>query len=65
VRNAEQAKANLRLDQRVAENLTAVLAEGQKTAAEHVLSEEESHVSEEGTNLIAEPLQENPREPAT
>jgi hypothetical protein len=52
---AEQAKANLRLDQRVAEHLTAVPAEGEKTVVEHVLSEEEHHLSEEGRNLLTEP----------
>ena len=54
----DEAEANLRLDQQVAETLTAVPADGEKTMMEHVLGHEESQVSEEGTNLLAEPDKE-------
>ena len=55
---AAQAEANLQLDQQAAESLTAAPIESQETAAEQVVSDEESRVSEEGTNLIAEPAPE-------
>ena len=42
---AEQAEANLRHDSRAAAN-------GRRTPLEHVLNQSESHVSDEGENLL-------------
>jgi hypothetical protein len=55
VSNAEAA-ANLRRDSRAAAKVTIVPADGHETPMEHVLSEAETHVSEEGENLLATPL---------
>jgi len=49
----EEAEANLQRDKQVAETLTAVQTNGEKTVVEHVLKDAEIHVSEEGANLLA------------
>jgi small-conductance mechanosensitive channel len=61
----DEAEANLKIDQQHAETLTAVPSNGEKTVMEHVLSHEESQVSEEGTNLLPEPENEEPAESKT
>ena len=48
----EQARANLREDSRAADSAKVVAPNGRPTPMEHVLQEAETHVSEEGTNLL-------------
>ena len=48
----EEAEANLQRDKQVAETLTAVQTNGEKTVVEHVLTDAEIHVSEEGASLL-------------
>ena len=50
----EQADVNLRMDKKAAETLTAVPADGETSVVDHVMNSAETHVSEEGTNLLAE-----------
>jgi small conductance mechanosensitive channel len=50
-----QADVNMRMDKKAAENLSAVPANGETSVVDHVMSSAETHVSEEGTNLLAEP----------
>jgi small conductance mechanosensitive channel len=52
---AEQAEANLRHDSRAAARAADAPANGQQTPMEHALSQAESHVSDEGENLLPEP----------
>jgi small-conductance mechanosensitive channel len=56
----DQAESNLRRDQKAVETLTVVPTNGQKTEVEHVLTDEENHVSGEGANLIPEPATASP-----
>ena len=50
----EQADVNLRMDKKAAETLTAVPANGETSVVDHVMNSAETHVSEEGTTLLAE-----------
>jgi hypothetical protein len=50
----EQADVNMRMDKKAAETLTAVPANGETSVVDHVMNSAETHVSEEGTNLLAE-----------
>jgi small-conductance mechanosensitive channel len=49
---AEQAEANLRHDTRAADRAAVAPTNGHQTPVEHALSQAESHVSDEGANLI-------------
>jgi hypothetical protein len=49
----EQADINMRLDKKVAEALSAVPANGETSVVDHVMNSAETHVSDEGTNLLA------------
>ena len=51
---ADQADVNMRRDKIAAETLTAVPANGETRVVDHVMNSAETHVSEEGTNLLAE-----------
>jgi small conductance mechanosensitive channel len=51
----EQAHVNMQMDKKAAETLTAVPANGETSVVDHVMNSAETHVSEEGTNLLAEP----------
>ena len=42
------------MDKKAAETLTAVPADGETSVVDHVMNAAETHVSEEGTNLLAE-----------
>ena len=50
----DQADVNMRKDKMAAESLTAVSANGETNVVDHVMNSAEPHVSEEGTNLLAE-----------
>jgi small-conductance mechanosensitive channel len=50
----EQADLNMRRDKQAAQTLSAVQADGETRVVDHVLNSAETHVSEEGTNLLAE-----------
>jgi small-conductance mechanosensitive channel len=50
---AEQARANLRHDSKAAANGSARPTNGAQTPIEHALNQEETHVSDEGANLLA------------
>jgi small conductance mechanosensitive channel len=60
----EQADVNMRMDSKVAASLTAVPVNGETSVVDHVMSSAETHVSEEGTNLLAESAQTKASEPA-
>jgi hypothetical protein len=60
----EQADVNMRMDKKVAATLTAVPVNGETSVVDHVMSSAETHVSEEGTNLLAESAQTKASEPA-
>jgi small-conductance mechanosensitive channel len=49
---ADEARANLRRDTRAAENASATPEGDGQTPLEHAMSQAETHVSEEGTNLL-------------
>lgn len=51
---AARAEANLRRDARAAATAKAVVTDGQQTPVQRALDEPDTHVSEEGTNLLAE-----------
>ncbi|MDR3636827.1 MAG: mechanosensitive ion channel [Isosphaeraceae bacterium] len=51
----EQAAANLRRDRHAAATAKVAPTDGHETPMEHVLSEAETHVSDEGENLLASP----------
>ena len=44
----------MRMDKKAAEILTAVPVNGETSVVDHVMNSAETHVSEEGTNLLAE-----------
>jgi hypothetical protein len=48
----EEAAANLRRDRHAAANASVSPPQGKATPMEHVLSEAETHVSDEGENLL-------------
>ncbi len=52
---SEEAEANLRRDRRAAANATIAPKNGHETPMEHVMSEAETHVSDEGENLLPAP----------
>ena len=60
----EQADVNMRMDKKVASTLTAVPVNGETSVVDHVMSSAETHVSEEGTNLLAESTQTKASQPA-
>jgi len=50
----EQANVNMQMDKKAAETLTAVPVNGETSVVDHVMNSAETHVSEEGTNLLEE-----------
>ena len=44
----------MRMDKKAAERLTAVPVNGETSVVDHVMNSAETHVSEEGTNLLAD-----------
>jgi hypothetical protein len=48
----EQANVNMQMDKKAAETLTAVPVNGETGVVDHVMNSAETHVSEEGTNLL-------------
>ena len=60
----EQADVNMRMDKKVAASLTAVPVNGETSVVDHVMNSAETHVSEEGTNLLVNSAQINASEPA-
>ncbi len=49
---AEQADHNMRLDEKAAETDSALPANGETSAVDHVMNSAESNVSDEGMNLL-------------
>ena len=50
----EQANVNMQIDKRAAKTLTAVPTNGETSVVDHVMNSAETHVSEEGRNLLEE-----------
>jgi small conductance mechanosensitive channel len=60
---AEQAEVNLRLDKKAVATLSAVPAGDETSVIDHAMNSAETHVSDEGTSLLAESAEPKSEQP--